>query len=483
MAVISVNLTDTFEQWRTKTNSLGTKQGDLTTLTTTAKGTVVAAINEVDAAGGMANLVEDTTPQLGGSLDMNGNSIISVSNANITITPNGSGKVILDGISHPAADGTNGQVLQTNGSGVLSFATISSDPTMGGDLSGTASNAQIVANSVTATELAGDAVTGAQLADNACDSEHYTDGSIDTAHIANDQITAALIADNAIDSDMYVDGSIDTAHLAADAVDGTKIADDAINSEHYAADSIDTEHYAAGSVDNTALGADCVTHQKVADNTIYAVHIVDGSCSNAKIATDAITNVKVADDAIGVAELSASGTANSSSFLRGDNTWAAAGGGKVLQMVQHAERNTPLSITPGTATWTDISGLSVSITPSATSSKVLVGGHVSTVNPGDHNGRGIGHRILRGSTVIGHAAANGSRLRANSFNAQTYNHGNPAHPLNYLDSPNTTSAVTYKFQVAPLQHNQVLINYGPASSNANSSCDSICYIYVIEIGA
>ena len=56
------------------------------------------------------------------------------------------------------------------------------------------------------------------IADNAIDSEHYTDGSIDTAHIANDQITAALIADNAIDSDMYVDGSIDTAHIADDQI-------------------------------------------------------------------------------------------------------------------------------------------------------------------------------------------------------------------------------------------------------------------------
>jgi hypothetical protein len=69
------------------------------------------------------NVVEDVTPQLGGSLDINGNSIVSTSNGNINITPNGSGKVILDGISYPDSDGTLGQVLQTNGSGVLSFTT------------------------------------------------------------------------------------------------------------------------------------------------------------------------------------------------------------------------------------------------------------------------------------------------------------------------------------------------------------------------
>ena len=165
MAVISVNLTDTFEQWRTKTNSLSTQQGDLTTLTTTAKSTVVAAINELDTAASFSNVVEDTSPQLGGNLDVLARSITtSTTNGNIAITPHGSGKVVLDGISHPNADGTNGQVLQTNGSGVLSFATISSDPTMGGDLSGTASNAQIVANAVTATEIASNAVNGTHIA-------------------------------------------------------------------------------------------------------------------------------------------------------------------------------------------------------------------------------------------------------------------------------------------------------------------------------
>ena len=72
-----------------------------------------------------SDLLNDTTPQLGGNLDVNGNSIVSVSNGNISITPNGSGKVILDGISHPTADGTNGQALVTNGSGVLSFGDVS----------------------------------------------------------------------------------------------------------------------------------------------------------------------------------------------------------------------------------------------------------------------------------------------------------------------------------------------------------------------
>ena len=70
----------------------------------------------------LENVVEDVTPQLGGDLDVNGNSIVSVSNGNIAITPDGTGSVILDGLSYPQADGTVGQVIKTDGAGNLTFA-------------------------------------------------------------------------------------------------------------------------------------------------------------------------------------------------------------------------------------------------------------------------------------------------------------------------------------------------------------------------
>ena len=57
------------------------------------------------------------------NLDLTGVPIVSSSNGNITLTPNGSGAVVLDGLSYPTADGTVSQFLKTNGSGVLSFAT------------------------------------------------------------------------------------------------------------------------------------------------------------------------------------------------------------------------------------------------------------------------------------------------------------------------------------------------------------------------
>jgi len=51
-----------------------------------------------------------------------------------------------------------------------------------------------------------------------------------------------------------------------------------------------------------------------------------GDIVTADLANDAVTTVKIVDDAVTIAKLAATGTASSSTFLRGDNAWAAAGG-------------------------------------------------------------------------------------------------------------------------------------------------------------
>tara|TARA_R100001082_G_scaffold61905_1_gene34558 strand:- start:6781 stop:8046 length:1266 start_codon:yes stop_codon:yes gene_type:complete len=188
-------------------------------------------------------------------------------------------------------------------------------------------------NAVTTTTLAGnkstitvssDNVTWS-INDNVIDNQHLKDNAVDTAEIKQNAVTANELADNAVDTNAIVNLNVTTGKIANDAIDGTKIADDAINSEHIAADSIDAEHYAPGSVDNTAL------------------------------ATDAVTNVKVADDAIGVAELSATGTASSSTFLRGDNSWAVPSlfSGMALLEDEKSEGTGGGAVSSGTEnTWT-----------------------------------------------------------------------------------------------------------------------------------
>ena len=68
-----------------------------------------AIVSGLASSAAISNVVEDTTPQLGGDLDVNGNDLVSTSNGNISLLPNGSGKVIIDG------NGSSGGVSITDG--------------------------------------------------------------------------------------------------------------------------------------------------------------------------------------------------------------------------------------------------------------------------------------------------------------------------------------------------------------------------------
>ena len=76
---------------------------------------------------GINNVNEDTSPELGGNLDVETYSIVSNTNRDINITPDGTGSVVLDGLSYPQADGTAGQAITTDGSGNLTFSDVSVD--------------------------------------------------------------------------------------------------------------------------------------------------------------------------------------------------------------------------------------------------------------------------------------------------------------------------------------------------------------------
>jgi hypothetical protein len=120
-------------------------------------------------------------------------------------------------------------------------------------------------------------------------------------------------------------------------------------------------------------------------------------------------------------------------------------GGNVLQVVQALKTDTFTS-TAIMPTFADITGLSASITPTSTSSKILVicnGGYgVSSPN------YGAAIRLVRGSTPIAIGDQRGSETRASAATPvpgvgwmQMFN-------VTYLDSPNTTAATTYKAQLS-----------------------------------
>jgi hypothetical protein len=152
--------------------------------------------------------------------------------------------------------------------------------------------------------------------------------------------------------------------------------------------------------------------------------------------------------------------------------WVAPGGagGKVLQVVMGtltAQVNTT------STSFSDI-GLSVNITPSSATSKILVLGAVNGVEKNSGNsGNTVLLRLMRDSTSIQNI---GNRTGHTNTDVRN-NVGSVA--LGYLDSPNTTSATTYKVQSATFVSGQfAAINAG------NTGADTVVStIVVLEIGA
>ena len=152
---ISNTVTDTDTTYSTATTSTeglvkiedGTTQTiAANTATATASRTYGVQLNASDQAvvnvpwtdtdTGITDVVDDTTPQLGGNLDVNGNSIVSASNGDIAITPHGTGDVVLDGLKYPQSDGTAGYVLKTDGSAQLSWVAQTTDTKWDGGTTG-----------------------------------------------------------------------------------------------------------------------------------------------------------------------------------------------------------------------------------------------------------------------------------------------------------------------------------------------------------
>jgi hypothetical protein len=68
-----------------------------------------------------------------------------------------------------------------------------------------------------------------------------------------------------------------------------------------------------------------INSKSIEDGIISADDLAAGSISTAKIADSAVTAAKVADSTLTLAKLSATGTKDATTFLRGDNTFASAG--------------------------------------------------------------------------------------------------------------------------------------------------------------
>jgi len=170
------------------------------------------------------------------------------------------------------------------------------------------------------------------------------------------------------------------------------------------------------------------------------------------------------DNTVSLAKLTASGTKDATTFLRGDNSFAVPSGGKVLQVVTVS---TESQVATTSTSYTAVSGMTLNITPSATSSKILL---IHSANVQAGAGFYGYYTIYRDSTDISESHAD--RGLGSLYSSQ----GTQALPMHFskLDSPSTTSQITYTVQFR--SSNGTAMHYGEPDGTTTS-------LIAMEIGA
>ena len=214
---------------------------------------------------------------------------------------------------------------------------------------------------------------------------------------------------------------------------------------------------------------------------------------------------KIQNNAVDIADLSATGTASASTFLRGDNawtdalptqsgnagkflttdastaSWAEAGGGKVLQVVSTTKTDT---FSHQAETAVDITGMTATITPATTSSKILIMVHLALGSSGGLANQSI--QLFRDSTQIALGDASGNWIRG-MFEPQqrhTSQYEGWTESSQFLDSPSTTSATTYKLTLASTSGSKVFyLNMNGGAGSGTDDTRAISTITLMEIGA
>ena len=171
---------------------------------------------------------------------------------------------------------------------------------------------------------------------------------------------------------------------------------------------------------------------------------------------------------------------NSTFNLTGKTVTLPAGtGGKVLQVVSTAKTDT---FSMSGSTFTDVTGLSASITPSSASNKIMI--IVSIMGTSDSINSTFMSRLMRGATAIGISDASGNRIRTTWGTNDTPGGAvSMSISLTFLDSPNTTSATTYKVQLAETRNEggTVYVNRQNSDSDDVQVPRGISTITVMEI--
>jgi hypothetical protein len=151
-------------------------------------------------------------------------------------------------------------------------------------------------------------------------------------------------------------------------------------------------------------------------------------------------------------------------------------GGKVLQIVSTLKQDV---FTTTSTTYVDVTGLSATITPVTATNKVLVIVSLTLANNLlDYISRGV---ILRDSTIVGAGTPASNRPAANFV---VFSRGGASQTAVFLDSPATTSATTYKVQIAAENTSTATVGRGFGSDGDSSQIPRVASsVTLLEVSA
>jgi hypothetical protein len=228
-----------------------------------------------------------------------------------------------------------------------------------------------------------------------------------------------------------------------------------------------------------------ITASKIADGAIVATEIADGAVTGPKLGANAINannivNATITGDKIGLNAISQNNivSVNASVATVGTLPKARLPTGTVLQVVQTVKSDTFSSTS---TSFTDITGLSVSITPISASNKILV---IYSVMTGASSSGPTNIRLVRNSTAIAIGDSAGSRTQVTTaVFATNSNNQSDVQNMNFLDSPATTSSTTYKLQIQSDNGSTQCVNRNVRDDNASYESRGVSTITVMEIAA
>jgi hypothetical protein len=343
----------------------------------------------------------------------------------------------------PVGDGASGQLLSTDGSGNLAWTT----PAGGGDVSGPAS-------SVDNTVVRFDGTSGKAIQTSGVsidDSDNLTANSLISDTVSEKTAAAGVTVDGVLlkDNQVSTDQINEKTSAAGVTIDGVLLKDTTVTANTIKASGTSSTQGEVQLFEDTDNGTNYVAIK-----------------APASIASDVTWTLPDAD-----------GTANQ--VLKTDGSgvlgWANAGAGKVLQVVSTTKTDT---FSTTSTSYVDITGLSVSITPTSATSKIYV---VLSISGSEQ--AGWSYQLVRDSTAICIGdSGGGSRKQASGGMSVRDTNGINNGSVNFLDSPATTSSTTYKVQMY-VPSNTGYVNRTHGDVDAAYTIRSASTITVMEIAA